>query len=253
MKSIDIHKTLKKLKIKKNDVVMLHGDAIVAAQMSINKFETRPLNFFLNSLMEYFIPDGTLVVPAFSYCMNKKNIFDKEISKSEVGLFSEEFRNKINVSRSNHPMFSVSVFGKHVENLTSYNLKSCFGKDSFFDKFTKLSGKIICMGCPLERITYIHYIEQKCKVHYRYLKNFECAYKDKKKIKKIKISYYVRDLSKNASLDFKFFYPKIKSIINETNFGRFKVSSIHAKKLIKETSKLLKKYPDILVGSKNEV
>ena len=50
MKSIDIHKTLQKLNIKKNDVVMLHGDAIVAAQMSM--FETRPLNF-LNSLMEF--------------------------------------------------------------------------------------------------------------------------------------------------------------------------------------------------------
>ena len=253
MKSNEIEKFLKKLGIKNDDLVMIHGDAIVAAQLSVNQYDNNPLSYFLNSLIEYFIPNGTLVVPTFTYCMNENDIFDKNENKSQVGLFSEEFRKKKNVIRSNHPMFSVGIVGKHTEKLTNYNLSDCFGKDSFFDKFTKLNGKIICLGCPLERITYIHYIEQKCKVHYRYIKDFNCAFKDNGKTKKIKISYYVRDLNKNASLDFKYYYPKIKKIIKESNFGRFKASAIDVKKLSNATKLILKNYPDILVGNKNGI
>jgi len=253
MFSNQIHSTLTKLGLKKNDVVMIHGDAIVSAQLKIKEFEEDPLNFFLNSLIDYFYPNGTIVVPAFSYCMNEDKLFDKLYTQSEVGLFSEKFRKKKNILRSNHPMFSVCAIGKYSKNLTEYNLLDCFGKNSFFDIFTKLNGKILCLGCPLERITYFHYVEQKFKVHYRYMKKFSCAFKNNDKIIKTKISYYVRDLNKNASLDFRYFTPKIRNILKVTKFGRFKFQLIEANKLLKQSKILLKKYPNILVGNKDAI
>ena len=56
MFSNQVHSTLKKLGLKKSDVVMIHGDAIVSAQLKIKKFEEDPLNVFLNSLIDYFYP-----------------------------------------------------------------------------------------------------------------------------------------------------------------------------------------------------
>ncbi len=253
MNSTDLYKTLSKIGIKRTDTVMIHGDAIVSTQLSLNKFDQNVLNSYINMLIDFFYPNGTMIVPSFSYNMSKERVFDKLNTPSEVGMFSEAFRNKPNVLRSNHPIFSVCSIGKNSKNLTNYNLGDCFGKNSFFDLFTKLNGKIICMGCPLERITYLHFAEQKHKVHYRYIKNFNCAYRENKKNKNVKIAYYVRDLNKNASLDFKFFTPKIKNIMKKANFGRFEFTSIDANKLLNKSKILIKKYPDILVGSKSEV
>ncbi len=249
----EFHKNLKLLGLKKSDTVMIHGDAIIATQLNLSKFSNDPTNLLLDILIDYFYPNGTIIVPTFSYNMNYKNVFDNLNSKSEVGLFSEKFRKKINVKRSDHPIFSVSAIGKKTNFLTNYNLKDCFGKNSFFDRFYKINGKILCLGCPMERITFIHYIEQKIGVNYRYIKNFQCAYKKANKLKKLKIKFYVRDLNKHASFDFKYFYPKIKKIIKVLNFGRFKCYSIESQKLFKNTKKLIKKYPEILVGDKNEI
>ena len=71
--------------------------------------------------------------------------------------------------------------------------------------------------------------------------------------KKIQISYYVRDLNKNASLDLKFLRPKIKNLIKVSNFGRFEFTSIESKKLLKKSRTLLKQYPDIFVGEKHAI
>ena len=253
MISSDLKKSLFKLGLKKSDVVMIHGDAIVSTQLKLKKTGHNFLNSYLDMLIDFFSPSGTLIVPTFSYNMTTDKIFDKYKTPSRIGMFSETFRKKKDVVRSNHPIFSVSCVGKYSKKFIDYNLSDCFGKNSFFDIFTKLNGKIICMGCPLEAITYFHYIEQKYKVHYRYKKIFSCAYREKFKKKNIQISYYVRDLNKKASLDFKFFRPKIKNIIEVSNFGRFEFTSIESKKLLKKSKILLQKYPDIFVGGDNEV
>ena len=75
----------------------------------------------------------------------------------------------------------------------------------------------------------------------------------KKKIKKKKIKYYVRHLDKNAVLDLKYFIPKVRNIIKFTNFGRFKFQLYESQKLLKASKKLLKKYPNILIGDKVKV
>ena len=38
MNSTDLYKTLSKIGIKRTDTVMIHGDAIVSTQLSLNKF-----------------------------------------------------------------------------------------------------------------------------------------------------------------------------------------------------------------------
>ena len=248
----DLYKSLKILGLKRNDLVLIHGDAIVSTQLNSSNFENESLNFFLNCLIDYFYLEGTIIVPSFSYNMNEKNVFDKNTTKSQVGLFSEKFRNKKNVIRSNHPIFSVCAIGKKSKHLTNYDLSDCFGKKSFFDLFTKMNGKILTLGCSLENGgTYFHYLEQYYGVSYRFIKKFSCAYREKNKVKKQKIKYYVRYLDRKAALDFKYFTPKIKKILKSTNFGRFKFQLFESQKLLKITKNILKKHPYILVGDKS--
>ena len=127
MNSTDLYKTLSKIGIKRTDTVMIHGDAIVSTQLSLNKFDQNVLNSYINMLIDFFYPNGTMIVPSFSYNMSKERVFDKLNTPSEVGMFSEAFRNKPNVLRSNHPILVFSI-GKNSKNLTNYNLGDCFGK-----------------------------------------------------------------------------------------------------------------------------
>lgn len=253
MISPDLEHSLLKLGIKRTDVVMIHGDAIVSRQLNLNNTKKKFLELYIDMLIEFFKPGGTLIVPSFSYNISAKKIFDKERTPSKIGMFSESFRKKANVVRSNHPIFSVCSIGKYSKRFLRYNLNDCFGQNSFFDVFTKLNGKIICMGCPLEEITYFHYIEQKMNVNYRFKKTFLCAYKEKKKERKIRISYFVRDLNRKSSLNLKFLRPKIRDIINISKFGRFEFTSLESKKLLKKSKILLKHYPNILIGEKNAI
>ena len=62
--------------------------------------------------------------------------------------------------------------------------KHVLGIDSLFDRFDKINGKIIFLGCNFDRMTFIHHVEQSFGVNYRYLKKFNGNVKYNKKLKK---------------------------------------------------------------------
>ena len=51
-------------------------------------------------------------MPTFTYSFCKTGIFNVQKSRSEVGLFSEYFREKCGNFRSDHPILSVCGKGK---------------------------------------------------------------------------------------------------------------------------------------------
>ena len=65
--------------------------------------------------------------------------------------------------------------------------------------------KILTLGCSLDRITFVHFVEQTLDVPYRYFKNFKARIKINNNIKEIDVRYFVR------KLDFK----------NESRFKKF--------------------------------
>ena len=238
-----IIKILKKLDIKKNDDLMIHGDAAIIYQYNINK--KKGFNLFFQTIEDYIKKKGTILVPSFTYSFCKTKKFDKNLTKSEVGNFSKIFGSRINVKRTNHPIFSFYIKGKNWDYYNKAKLDICFGRDSTFDLFYKKNGKIIVFGNSFEKsATFLHHIEEKAKVPYRFYKFFKGEIIDNRKNKKLNVSYYVRKLSLKTELKFKkSLFKKLK----KTNFERFQVYSISSKKLYNYCMNRLKKNKKYLV------
>lgn len=224
-KELNIADTFRDLDILSNDIVMIHGDSGIAAQFTHIDPDKR-LQELINQIITYFSPDGTIVVPTFSYSFTKNENFDVNNSPSEVGKFSECFRQNPLAYRSSHPIFSVCTIGKHFEKFEKSRIDDCFGKETVFDLLYKLDGKIVCLGCDFARgATFVHYVEQFLGVSHRYMKKFSGNIINKGKPKFVTTSYYVRDLKQNSIIDFDILKKKLmdQKKLKLSNIGRFPV------------------------------
>jgi aminoglycoside 3-N-acetyltransferase len=221
---ISIANCFKSIGIFPNDTVMIHGDAGVATQLTHIDRNQR-LQELISQIIDYFTPEGTIVVPTFSYSFTKNEDYDVNNSPSDIGRFSETFRKYPLVGRSNHPIFSVAGLGKNFEKFKKSRVDDCFGEGTAFDLLYKMKGKIICLGCDFGKITFIHYVEQYFGVPYRYMKNFNgFVIQNEAKIQLV-TSYYARKLDINSVSDLTFLK---RELINQgklltTNIGKFSV------------------------------
>lgn len=238
--SSDINKHLKNFGLSESDTIMIHGDAGVAAQY-IFEDRSNPISEFILHLFDYF-HKGTVIVPTFTYSSTKDELFDPSQTSSEIGQFSETFRKMKGVIRSCHPIFSISCFGNQAEYFTDSKNTDCFGKDTFFDKLYKNNVKILALGCSLDRVTFVHFIEQHQNVPYRYFKNFKAQIKNGKIIEETSVSYFVRKLDLDFNLDLRDFE---KEAIRDDKlirkpFGRFNTYLISSKDFFNISSRLIK-------------
>jgi len=237
-----ISKSLKKIDIKKGDLVMMHGDANISSQLDKGTIYHKLKKTFLE-IIKYLGPRGTLIIPTFTTSFTKKKFFNVKNSKSEIGLFSDYFRKIKGVKRNLHPIFSVAVIGKYSKIFLNSNLNDCFGEKSTFDLLHKLNGKIVCFGCGFNEITFTIYVEQCARVDYRYFKFFSGSINFKRKKRKITTRYFVRDLSKKTDLDLFLLRDVMKKRkkLKMASLGRIAIHKINSKDYFREASKLLKK------------
>lgn len=251
IKDLCIKKSFKKLGLKKKDVVMIHGDAGVAAQLKFKK--KGKLYYFIKEILDYFSHEGTIIVPTYTYSFANTRLYDQKNSPSEVGLFSETFRKMRGVYRTKHPIFSFAVYGKFAKEVLNCDTSDSFGTNTVFDLLYKLNGKLVCIGCDLNRITFTHYVEQKCAVSYRYFKKFNGFLVKGNKTKiKVSTNYFVRkkNITKGLSLDEFEQNALNQNILLNVPFGRFSMSSILAVKFNNLAIKMLTKNEKSLIKQK---
>jgi aminoglycoside 3-N-acetyltransferase len=239
-KEINIANSFKSLGILPNDVVMIHGDAGVAAQFT-HIDPSQRVQELISQIIEYFV-EGTVIVPTFSYSFTKNENFDADNTPSEIGKFSESFRRYPLIRRSNHPIFSVAGKGNHFEKFEKSRIDDCFGEGTAFDLLYKLGGKIICLGCDFDRVTFAHYVEQYFGVPYRYMKNFSGYIIKDGNQKQLTTSYYVRNVEINSILDLNFLKKELISQkkLFTSNIGRFSIIAIKTQDFLDCSIQLLK-------------
>ena len=237
---INISESFANAGTKPNDTVMIHADTGIAAQYK-NLEPSEKINCFIKDIINYFDKDGTIVVPTFTYSSTKNEIYDKFVTPSSAGLFGEYFRKYSGVLRSNNPIFSVASIGKNAVEFSNSRVDDCFGEKTSFDLLKKYNAQIICLGCSINQITFVHYVEQKINVPYRFMKNFSGKIKINENIENIKISYYVRNLKINTKCDLGLLKEKAKKegVIYCGSIGRFPLITIKVDNFMKIAKKLV--------------
>lgn len=217
----------KKLNIKKKNVVFFHLN-LASFREFYSDIKSDEINYFAFFLLKsFFNNSGTFIIPAFSYRFCKGTEFKKERTKSEVGQFSNFLISRYPKNRSSNPIFSVLSFGKKSNDYVCSSNLTCFGKDSCFEKLAKDNAKICFFGTSFDKLTFIHYLEEKYQAYYRKNKTF-VGISDNKKIK---INYFARDLKSNREFNFKKLKRDLlkKNKIKKTKVGRFEFLSVNCK------------------------
>ena len=220
MRRSEVTNWLVSSKVHPGDVLLIHGDLIVAAQFDNQK--SKNIDKFFEVIIEYLGENGTLVVPAFSYSFTKNQNFDVLNTKSSVGGFSEHFRNMKGVQRSHQPIFSMCSIGRHTNLILSADISDCFGKDSAFGLLHKLNAKLMNLACPFEQ-TFIHYVEQSHSVDYRYPKVFKGKIISHGFEYSAETSYFVGDRRVNYKMDTRLLKEKLieNNELKISSLGRF--------------------------------
>jgi len=177
--SIDLKNNLKKIGIKKNDIVYLGinlGKTFNFYKELLFKIDKLPniknkcSDIILTTLKDYIGPNGTIICPTFSFNFIKSKQFNTKKTKSDLGYFENYFLNQKDVLRSLHPIFSLCVWGKKKKIVEPCG-KFSFGENSPFSNFLKFKVKFLNIGIKWsETCTYIHHLEHLNGFNHRFYK-----------------------------------------------------------------------------------
>ena len=110
---------------------------------------------------------------------------------SNIALRRKDFKRSKN-------QFIHLQYGKNKNKICSLSHKSCFSLKSPFGYLIKNNAKNLCIGMNFrDAFTFVHVVEQKIGVNYRYFKTYNGNIIEKNKKKKMSYNMYVRDLSLN--------------------------------------------------------
>jgi aminoglycoside 3-N-acetyltransferase len=161
---------LQQLGVEPGDELLVHSDISRMTNRDTNLKSV--LDNVLESLTSSLGPDGTLVAPTFNYDFCGGKSYDHVRSKSQVGLFSEWVRTRPTAIRSFHPIFSFAGIGIGANKFLTARSNSSFGPGSVFENMFDSNTKILFLAVPFEACTFVHFVEQRVGVDYRFLKTF---------------------------------------------------------------------------------
>ena len=128
------------------------------------KEEGRTPEEVITSLQKKLGPEGTLMMPTFSYCyLNhpRHSAWDKNETPGVLnGVLSETFRTFPGTLRSNNPTYSVAVSGKYASLLTEGSADNAgLGHGSSYENALKKGAHILLLNVRNNRNSMLHYAE----------------------------------------------------------------------------------------------
>ncbi len=131
-----------------------------------------------SAMREVVGPDGTLLVPSFSFSFENNEDFDVERTPSaetKCGsslAFVEYFRTLPGVVRSSDPNCSIAALGSRAREFVTGLPNTTFGKDCVYDRLVTAGGKICSVGASFADTPLLHYMEEMLGVPFRYKQLF---------------------------------------------------------------------------------
>lgn len=118
----------------------------------------------INTLLHVLGPDGTLMMPTFTYSysgISGVKPFNPRTTPGKAnGILTETLRTFPRALRSRHPTYSVAAIGKNAEQITrNKEQASPLGRGSSYDEAYKLNAKILLLGAGNNGNSMVHYAE----------------------------------------------------------------------------------------------
>lgn len=190
----DLQNALWELGIREGDTICVHSQLYSLGMAAMPREEY--LSRIIKVLKEAVGENGTIIMPAFSYSFCKKQVFDVQESRSTVGLLTEFFRNSEDVSRTVHPIFSFSVWGRRKEEFLDISADA-FSMKSVYGKMIESNDKMVLLGAD-KGYTIYYLAEERVGVSHRFFKSFSGIIRDGKREYEWTVPYYVRYLDKRS-------------------------------------------------------
>jgi aminoglycoside 3-N-acetyltransferase len=121
-----------------------------------------------SALREVLGPEGTLMVPTFTYSFRRDEVFDIRSSKSTVGAFTEYVRTRPGTVRSACPLFSMAGIGPDAQRLLQRHSPACFGVGSVFETLFDNDVKFLGLGVDYDQgYTFFMHLEKLANISLR--------------------------------------------------------------------------------------
>ena len=190
---------------------------------AIRAREDRWCAFIFEQIMDVLGPSGTMLVGTFSYsCSNPAVPFVLEETPSEIGPFTNWFRQQSQAIRSLHPIFSVAGIGPLASEILTNVGGAAFGPCSPFGRLSGSDVRFVSLGVPFHlSITYLHHLEQCYGCNHRYHKIFTTPVIKEGVIQKGPFLGYVRWRGLDAGSDFKLCETRMmaEGVLREVNWN----------------------------------
>ena len=195
-----IEETLEKVGVEAGDIVLVHLDATAIRTLSRLSWKD-VFNLLKQCFLNVLGENGTLVVPTFNWDFCKGKAYIHEKTRSQVGMFTNYILFDHSSVRSFHPIYSFAAIGNFKFDILNDVPASSFGNDSVFYRLHQASAKIVLFNFELGS-TFVHYVEQKHGVDYRYSKYFTGkAFRNNIEYEKT-YEMYVRYLDREVKVNF---------------------------------------------------
>lgn len=168
----DILRTFKSVGMKEGDDVFMHTNLGFFGRCDGIKNADELCSSFFDALRTIVGEKGTIIVPAFTYSSCHKEDYDPKTTKCNMGMFTDYVLKQPDTIRSLDPNFSVAANGGKAVFYTQNPPEKSFGDNCFFERFYQLNGLICNLNFDAGS-TYVHYVEHKLNVPYRYDKQFK--------------------------------------------------------------------------------
>jgi aminoglycoside 3-N-acetyltransferase len=232
-------KALAETGLKPGSVAFCHSNIGHLGLPEGERSETNMCETVLGAFQDVLGPEGTLIVPTFTYSFSQGKSFDPDSTPSDCGIFTEFIRKHPNACRYADPNISVSAIGRDASVLTENAPENAYGENSFFDRFRHMNGTIANINFDAGS-TFIHYVERLLEVPYRFDKTFIGVFA-RHGIEKARAStIFVRHLVKGTEAAFEPFtsLAAAKGMFRTAKAGRGIVGTISAREtyeLIRDT------------------
>ena len=253
--SEDIQKALHEVGIKRGDIVNIHSCFIALGRL-VGTEVSNPVENTISVILNYLGENGTLVAPVFNFDFCEGEIFNRQETPSKnMGVISEAIRNWNGALRSSHPAQSVSAIGKMATFICEPDTLSAFSIGGSFHRMLELNSKLLFYGVSFESASFVHYIEERLKVPYRFWKRFRGEYIDGNISESREYRMYVRDLDLHAQLHLGVFQQKMISDgkLKSAKLGMTQIYSCTYFDFFVMANEMMKQDPFCVLSNKKEV